>query len=127
MWLIKQGVKFIFYPCVPYEHNEYKGTNNHYNCPIVTSYAENIKNNVEELKTENIDFRNPFMSFESEEKISKRLVEEFSSAQTGKTTISFSQAEFTKLPKYMLEAERIKFSTEQRHVHHPCHAIGNHA
>lgn len=55
MWLIKQGVKFIFYPCVPYEHNEYEGTNNHYNCPIVTSYAENIKNNVEELKTENID------------------------------------------------------------------------
>lgn len=79
MWLIKQGVKFIFYPCVPYEHNEYEGTNNHYNCPIVTSYAENIKNNVEELKSENIDFRNPFMSFESEEKISKRLVEEFSS------------------------------------------------
>ena len=29
MWLIKQGVKFIFYPCVPYEHNEYEGTNNH--------------------------------------------------------------------------------------------------
>lgn len=79
MWLIKQGVKFIFYPCVPYEHNEYEGTNNHYNCPIVTSYAENIKNNVEELKSENIDFRNPFMSFESEDKISKRLVEEFSS------------------------------------------------
>ncbi len=78
MWLIKQGVKFIFYPCVPYEHNEYEGTNNHYNCPIVTSYAENIKNNVEELKTENIDFRNPFMSFESEEKLLKRLVEEFS-------------------------------------------------
>ena len=61
MWLIKHGVKFIFYPCVPYEHNEYEGTNNHYNCPIVTSYAENIKNNVEELKSENIDFRNPFM------------------------------------------------------------------
>ena len=78
MWLIKQGVKFIFYPCVPYEHNEYEGTNNHYNCPIVTSYAENIKNNVEELKTEHIDFRNPFMSFESEEKLVKRLVEEFS-------------------------------------------------
>lgn len=78
MWLIKQGVKFIFYPCVPYEHNEYEGTNNHYNCPIVTSYAENIKNNVEELKSENIDFRNPFMSFESEEKLVKRLVEEFS-------------------------------------------------
>lgn len=36
--------------------------------------------------------------------------------QTGKKTLSFSQAEFTKLPKYMLEEERIKFSTEQRQL-----------
>ncbi|MDO5382156.1 MAG: acyl-CoA dehydratase activase-related protein [Eubacteriales bacterium] len=77
-WLIKQGVKFIFYPCVPYEHKEIDKTNNHYNCPIVTSYAENIKNNVEELKTNNIDFRNPFLSFESQDILSKRLCEEFS-------------------------------------------------
>lgn len=37
-------------------------------------------------------------------------------AQVGKNVISFSQAEFTKLPKYMLESERIKFSTEQRQL-----------
>lgn len=77
-WLIRQGVKFIFYPCIPYEHKEIDKTNNHYNCPIVTSYAENIKNNVEELKTENIDFRNPFLSFENEAILAKRLCEEFS-------------------------------------------------
>ncbi|MEE0960622.1 MAG: acyl-CoA dehydratase activase, partial [Lachnospiraceae bacterium] len=34
-WLIKQGLKFIFYPCVPYERQEIDGANNHYNCPIV--------------------------------------------------------------------------------------------
>ena len=45
-WLLRNGVKFIFYPCVPYEREEFKGAVNHYNCPIVTSYAENIKNNV---------------------------------------------------------------------------------
>ncbi len=77
-WLIKNNVKFIFYPCIPYEHKEIDGTNNHYNCPIVTSYAENIKNNVEELKIDNIDFRNPFLSFENEAILTKRLVEEFS-------------------------------------------------
>ncbi|MFQ7575459.1 MAG: acyl-CoA dehydratase activase-related protein [Lachnospira sp.] len=76
-WLIHQGIKFIFYPCIPYEHKEIDKTNNHYNCPIVTSYAENIKNNVEELKTENIDFRNPFLSFENEDILNKRLCEEF--------------------------------------------------
>ena len=36
-WLIKKGIKFIFYPCVPYEHKEIDNTNNHYNFPIVTS------------------------------------------------------------------------------------------
>ena len=46
----QKGVKFIFYPCVPYERNEFPDAVNHYNCPIVTSYAENIKNNVDELK-----------------------------------------------------------------------------
>ena len=77
-WLIKQNVKFIFYPCIPYEHKEIENTNNHYNCPIVTSYAENIKNNVESLKDNNIDFRNPFLSFENVDILIKRLTEEFS-------------------------------------------------
>ena len=76
-WLIRNNVKFIFYPCVPYERPEFEDANNHYNCPIVTSYAENIKNNVEELKTENINFMNPFCAFTSEEILTKRLVEVF--------------------------------------------------
>ena len=38
----------------------------HYNCPIVTSYGENIKNNVEELQDGKIKYQNPFLSFESE-------------------------------------------------------------
>ena len=76
-WLIKQGVKYIFYPCIPYERNEVENANNHYNCPIVTSYAENIKNNVEEIKTEAVRFENPFFSFENETILTNRLVEEF--------------------------------------------------
>ena len=76
-WLIRQGLKFIFYPCVPYERNEFPDAGNHYNCPIVTSYAENIKNNIDELHGGDIDFFNPFLSFESEEILEKRLIEEF--------------------------------------------------
>jgi len=73
-WLIRNGVKTIFYPCIPYERNETPEANNHYNCPIVTSYAENIKNNVEELETENIRFLNPFMAFTNEEILTNRLI-----------------------------------------------------
>ena len=76
-WLIRNGVKFIFYPCIPYERNEFPDAVNHYNCPIVTSYAENIKNNVDELNDPSITFRNPFLAFTSEEILAKRLVEEF--------------------------------------------------
>ncbi len=61
MSLIEQGVTKIFYPCIPYENKEYKGAENHYNCPIVISYSEVIKNNVEDLRAKNIQFINPFL------------------------------------------------------------------
>ena len=77
-WLLHQGVKFIFYPCIPYERTEFEDAQNHYNCPIVTSYAENIKNNVEELKDPEIRFMNPFLSFTNEETVSSRLTDIFS-------------------------------------------------
>ncbi len=73
MWLLKQGLTSIFYPCVPYEMNETPDANNHYNCPIVTSYAENIKNNMEELKADNITFIRPFVALDNEEALVKRL------------------------------------------------------
>ncbi|WP_186423903.1 2-hydroxyacyl-CoA dehydratase [Lacrimispora celerecrescens] len=76
-WLIKQGIKTIFYPCIPYERNETPDAGNHFNCPIVTSYAENIKNNVEGIKSENIRFLNPFMAFTNEEILVGRLTEVF--------------------------------------------------
>ena len=70
-WLIDQKVDFIFYPCIPYERQEIKDANNHYNCPIVTSYAENIKNNVDEITGGSVRFLNPFMSFGSKEAFNK--------------------------------------------------------
>ncbi len=76
-WLIKQAVDFIFYPALFYERNEFEDANNHYNCPIVTSYSENIKNNVEEIGRGEVVFRNPFLSFKNPEVITQALVKEF--------------------------------------------------
>ena len=78
-WLIHQNVDFIFYPAIPYERNEFPDANNHYNCPIVTSYSENIKNNVDEITSGQVRFLNPFMAFTDEEVLSKQLVECFKS------------------------------------------------
>ena len=86
-YLIDKGIKYIFYPSIPYERNEVPSANNHYNCPIVTSYPENIKNNVEELRDPSIEFANYFMSFESEEILSNRLVEIFTEKGIDKNEI----------------------------------------
>ena len=77
-WLIAQGVKKIFYPCIPYERKEFKEAGNHYDCPIVTSYPMNIKNNVETIRSKNIDFICPFISFESLKTVTEQLVDVFS-------------------------------------------------
>ena len=78
MWLLKNGITEIFYPCIPYERNETPDANNHYNCPIVTSYAENIKNNVEEIRDEKITFIRPFLALDNEKALKVRLFQEFS-------------------------------------------------
>lgn len=90
-WLLTHNIPFIFFPCVPYERSEFKDANNHYNCPIVTSYAENIKNNMEELKSDRFDFRNPFLSFESLEIMTNRLIEEFN-GEKGMTAAEITEA-----------------------------------
>ena len=79
-WLIKQGINFIFYPCIPYERKEFEDADNHYNCPIVTSYPENIKNNMDEIVNGTVNFKHPFMSFKSEETIASSLISELSEA-----------------------------------------------
>ncbi len=73
--LVNKNVNFIFYPCLPYEMIEDEGADNHYNCPIVTSYPEVIKNNMDILKQKNITFMNPFLPYDSKEKMKIRLFE----------------------------------------------------
>ena len=76
-WLINKNVDFIFYPAVPYERNEFPDSNNHYNCPIVTSYSENIKNNVDDISSGKVRFLNPFLAFSSEKILTDQLVKVF--------------------------------------------------
>ena len=73
-WLLRHQVPAIFYPCVPYERIEHADAGNHYNCPMVTSYAENIKNNVEELQGSSVRFLHPFLAFTSEKILADALV-----------------------------------------------------
>ncbi len=73
-WLVEQGVKTIFHPCIFFEHQETEGAQNHYNCPIVVSYAENLKNNVEAITQGDVRYIRPFIAFTSEKTAADRLV-----------------------------------------------------
>ena len=75
-WLINNGIKHIFYPSIPYERKEFEDANNNYNCPIVTSYPENIKNNIDAIVNGTVDFIHPFLSLEDRDKLAARLFEE---------------------------------------------------
>lgn len=75
--LLKEGVTRIFYPCAPYEQKEDEGAGNHYNCPIVTSYPEVLRNNIDSLRQdESLLFLNPFLPIDHKERLKERLFEE---------------------------------------------------
>ena len=61
MSLLENGINTIFYPCIPFSRKEFEDADNCFNCPIVISYSEVVKNNIEELKKEKINFLNPFL------------------------------------------------------------------
>ncbi|MCQ2583258.1 MAG: 2-hydroxyacyl-CoA dehydratase [Treponema sp.] len=75
--LIQRGIKFIFYPCAPYEKQEDAGAGNHYNCPIVTSYPEVLRNNIDSLRQDpSITYMNPFLPIYDKPRLKERLCEE---------------------------------------------------
>ena len=75
--LVDKGVKTIFYPCIPYEVKEFKDADNHYNCPVVSSYPEVIRLNMGVLEEKGIKFLQPFLPFDNTKRLISRLREEF--------------------------------------------------
>ena len=73
--LISKNPDLIFYPAVFYEYKQYDKAKNHMNCPVVSGYPDVIENNVDGLK--DIKYLFPYISFESQDIIKKRMVEVF--------------------------------------------------
>lgn len=86
--LVEKGVKTIFYPCIPYNRVEDKMADDHYNCPIVTSYPENIQSNMDILRQEKVAFLHPFLPMDDPKCLVKRLAQELSAAKISRSEIS---------------------------------------
>ena len=92
-YLLKNGVKNIFYPCMSYNFDEKLG-DNHYNCPVVAYYPEVISANVKE--TENINFIKAYVGLhrrrEFSGKIHKILNEYFSNISRNEVVVAANKA-----------------------------------
>ncbi|MCP9313576.1 2-hydroxyacyl-CoA dehydratase [Liquorilactobacillus satsumensis] len=76
-WLIDRGIKTIFYPSVVFERQEGRNADNHYNCPIVQSYPDVIRNNVDQIRNGEVDYRNPYLNLDDHKSTAKNLYETF--------------------------------------------------
>lgn len=73
--LLEKGVNFIFYPSIFYEKRADDAQANILNCPVVAGYPEVLGHNVEGLQK--ITFLHPFLSFDNEKALVRRLAETF--------------------------------------------------
>lgn len=97
--LVRKGIKKIFYPCIPFNCKEYESADNQYNCPIVTSYPENIRSNMESVHA--ILFMQPFLPLDDKKRMAERLYEEFKADGLGKQEIKVAvEAAYAELDRY---------------------------
>ena len=86
--LIDKGVKTIWFPCVFYERELVSGADEHFNCPIVATYPEVIRTNVEQISDDGdggggdarpggVRMLSPFLNLGDPAKLAERLVEVF--------------------------------------------------
>ena len=79
MNLLEKNPDFIWMPCAKWERQEDEGAGNHYNCPIVASYSEALRLNIDELRAPDAPaFLNPWLPYDKKDHLKKRLYYELS-------------------------------------------------
>ena len=66
----RKGYKIYFYPSITWEKKEQKEADNSFNCPIVISYPEVIKNN-DVLRKKGILYLHPFLPYDNPKEMVK--------------------------------------------------------
>lgn len=92
MSLVAKGIKFIFYPCITHERQEQPNADNHYNCPIVISYPEVIKNNLDVLRDKAVNYMKPFLPYDHPKRMAKRIYKELQALKISEKDVNRSVA-----------------------------------
>ncbi|MGC6768560.1 acyl-CoA dehydratase activase-related protein [Enterococcus sp. LJL51] len=86
--MIDKGIPMIFYPGVVFERQEDKKADNHFNCPIVQSYPDVIRNNVDDIREGKVDYRNPFINLANEASVADVMANCFADLGISKEEIT---------------------------------------
>lgn len=73
MNLLEKQPDFIWMPCVKWERLEDETAGNHFNCPIVASYPEALRLNIDELRESSTAFVSPWLPYHDKELLKERL------------------------------------------------------
>ena len=76
MNLLDKHPDFIWMPCSKWERQEDETAGNHFNCPIVASYPEALRLNIDELRETDVAFVSPWVPYHDKDKLAERLVVE---------------------------------------------------
>ena len=115
--LLEKGVDGVFYPCLSYNIDE-KGSENHYNCPVVAYYSELLQGNMDDLK--NTKFLYPYLNINNKRELARELcsyLNGFFPGITHKETTAAVKQGFKEYDEYMAsvkaEGERaLKYAKE---------------
>ncbi|MBL1229236.1 2-hydroxyacyl-CoA dehydratase [Enterococcus sp. BWB1-3] len=86
--MIDKGIRMIFYPGVIFERQEDLKADNHFNCPIVQSYPDVIRNNVDDIRDGKVDYRNPYINLANEASVAEVLAAAFEDLDITKEEIT---------------------------------------
>ena len=105
--LLKCGIKKIFYPCIPFNIREDASADNDYNCPIVTSYPENIRANIEALRESDAVLMQPFLPINSRNRLISRLKQELAAESVTRQELTAAvDAAYLELDRYKADVRR---------------------
>lgn len=76
--LIAKGITTIFYPAVSFEQKEFAGADGSFNCPVVATYPEVVRNNIEQFASSDFKLISPFVNLGNREYLAAHLANAFS-------------------------------------------------
>ena len=106
--LATKKIDRIFYPMVIYEQNEFLNTDNSFNCPLVSNYADVIKSSINPEKNFKIPFDQPTFNFNDQILLAKACYQYLKQFGVRKETVHKAIAKATQVYKEFKQQIQIK-------------------